>query len=62
MDTLKSMNYENNTPIKSCFWVEITKNTPKNGENPTYLAAAGYAVPKSALNATRAIKVTLRNQ
>ena len=30
MDTLKSMNYENNTPIKSGFWVEqLTNFHPK---------------------------------
>ena len=29
---------------------------PQDCENPTYLAAAGYAVPKSVLNATRVIK------
>ena len=41
---------------KSSFRMEkLTKIPPKNSENRTYLAAAGYAAPKSALNATRAI-------
>ena len=34
---------------------------PKNLEKtPTYQAASGNAVPKSALNATRAIKETMK--
>ena len=34
----------------------------KTRKNPTYQAASGDAVPKSALNATRAIKVTLQDK
>ena len=51
LDTSKSINYENNLTIKSSFWVEKLTKYPQNCENPTYLAAAGYAVPKSVSNA-----------
>ena len=58
LDTLKSIDYEYKKTIISNFWIENLPQIPQKSENPTYLSASGNVVPKSALNATRASKVT----